>query len=273
MIEIWTEVLPKGWEWSPDNFVGGTHEFVVNTAICSLKYDDVIVYYDGRPTEFCGVYYLPRSEFRGNDIVLACNHKPPVMGGYNIAWCNWFDKKDSDYKEFDERIVQSPYHKSIFGENSRLVPLSLWPEQFKNPVKVKKQCLYSSSPDRGGKFLKEIWPEVEERTGAKLITTYKASISEKEMIDLYKSSQFWLHPCQGIELFCVAAAKAQVAGCIPVVVPNMALETTVKYGVKTTLENYKEDLIKAIENPPQVKDVDFGTWQTVTDELFKNIKG
>lgn len=273
MIEIWTEELPNGWEWSPENFVGGTHEFVVNTAICAQKYDDVVVYYDGKTVEFCGVYFVPRGLYAGKDIVLACNSVPQKLGKYNIMWSNWYGKKDTDYPQFDERIVQSPYHQSIFGEDSRLVPLSIWPEQFKHGVKVEKRCLYSSSPDRGGEFLKSIWPEVKDRTGAELIMTYDKSISEREMINLYKSSQFWLHPCQGIELFCVSAAKAQAAGCIPVVVPNMALDTTVKFGVKTTLENYKEDLIKAIENPPKVEEVDFGSWETVTNELFKNVEG
>ncbi len=269
MIEIWTEELPAGWQWTPNNYVGGTPEFVVNTAKCAK--DETVVYYDGKCIKHDGIYYLPRSAFEGHDVVLACNSRPPKMGKHSIMWSNWYGKKDSDYLDFDERIVQSPYHQRIFGADSRLVPLSCWPSQFKNSVKTRKQCLYSSSPDRGGAFLKEIWPEVEKRTGAKLISTYKTSISEEEMIQLYKSSEFWLHPCQGIELFCVSAVKAQVAGCVPVVVPNMALETTVKYGVRTTLENFKEDLVKAINNPPDVEGVDFGNWQTVTDELFKNV--
>jgi hypothetical protein len=91
------------------------------------------------------------------------------------------------------------------------------------------------------------------------------------MIEHYKSSEFWLHPCQGIELFCVSAVKAQVAGCIPVVVPNMALETTVKYGIKTTLENYTKDIINAINNPPPIETVEFANWETVTKDLFKAV--
>jgi hypothetical protein len=182
------------------------------------------------------------------------------------------DKHDTDYLEFDERIVLSPYHQSVFGSNSRIVPLSCDKEDFVPKYKVKRQCLYSSSPDRGGAFLKTIWGEVERYTGARLIQTYKSSISEAEMANLYKESEFWLHPCQGIELFCLSAVKAQVAKCIPVVVPNMALETTVKYGVKTTIERYKEDLISAIMNPPKPEPVDFGNWKSVTEELFKNVK-
>lgn len=273
-LEIWSEELPPEWEWTPKSYLGGTPEFVVNTAEFISHDTEVIVYYDGETKYVNRVYYLPRDRFIGGaDVILSCNSKAPKKGKYNIYWSSWFHNRDKDFLDFDERIVLSPYHQKIFGNNSRLIPLSIWPEQFKNPVKVKKQCLYSSSPDRGLNFLKSIWNDVSRETGAVLISTYDYGISEKEMVELYKSSEFWLHPGQGIELFCLSAVKAQAAKCIPVVVPNMALETTVKYGVKTTLEKYKDELIKTINNPPKVEDVNFGSWETVTMELFKNVPG
>ena len=271
LVEIWTEELPNNWRWNPYCYVGGTPEFVVNTAEC-IK-NDTFVYYDGEACEKDGVYYLPRSQYKGIDVVLACNSKPPSLGKHNIYWTNWFHQRQEDCLEFDERIVLSPYHQSIFGHNSRIVPHSCWPDKLQSTIKVRNQCLYTSSPDRGGEFLKEIWAEIELRTGAKLITTYRSDISESQMNELYKQSEFWLHPGQGVELFCISAVKAQVAKCIPVVVPNMALETTVKYGVKTTLGNYKEALVEAIENPPNIEEVNFGTWESVTRELFKNAEG
>lgn len=250
--------------------MGGTPEFAINVA---KNLDcDVVVYYDGIARRYDGVYYLPRSLYRGADIVLACNSKPPKLGKYNILWTSWAHAKDKFYKEFDERIVLSPYHQSIFGKDSRIVPLTCNPEDFQVKYKVKKQCLYSSAPDRGGEFLKSIWSEVEKVTGARLICTYSNNISEEEMKKLYCESEFWLHPCQGIELFCISAVKAQVAKCIPVVVPNMALATTIKYGVITTLKDYKHDLIKTILNPPKVESVDFGNWSTVTNDIFREIK-
>lgn len=272
MIEIWTEVLPKEWHWTPDKYLGGTPETVVEVArSLAIEWGEVIVYYDGPAGEYDGVYYLPRNNFAGDGIVISFNSLPPKLGKHSICWVNWWGAKQEDFMMYDERIVLSPYQQRDFGSDSRIVPLSCWPEKFINPVKVNKRCLYSSSPDRGGEFLKSIWPEVEERTGAELITTYRKDIPENEMIELYKSSKFWLHPCQGVELFCIAAVKAQVAKCVPVVVPNMALETTVKYGVKTTIDDYKEDLIQAINTPPPVKDVDFKDWFWVSQELLKNV--
>jgi glycosyltransferase involved in cell wall biosynthesis len=272
LLEIWTEELPKGWEWNPRDYLGGSPEFVVNTAECALEDSDVIVYYDGVSCCHNGVYYVGRRDFMGSDVVLACNSKPPKMGKHNIYWTNWFHQRQENCLEFDERIVLSPFHAKIFGDNSRIVPHSCWSNEFTDPVKEKGLCLYSSSPDRGGEFLKKIWSNVEIETGARLISTYDKKISNEEMIDLYKRSQFWLHPCQGVELFCIAAVKAQVAGCVPIVVPNMALETTVKYGIKVDLEEYETALIKAIKNPPDVEEVDFGSWETVTKDLLMNAK-
>jgi len=268
-VEIWTEELPPAWHWTPDSYLGGTPEFAINTAKHCRH--DVVVYYDGKPCMYDGIYYLPRSQFKGTDVVLCVNSRPPKMGKHNIIWFSWDNQKDYNYVDFQERIVLSPYHQGLFGSNSRIVQLSCNPQDFKSTYKVKKQCLYSSSPDRGGEFLKGIWSEVESRTGARLVCTYKNNISERDMAELYKQSEFWLHPCQGVELFCISAVKAQVAGCIPVVVNEQALQTTVKYGVRTTIENYKEDLINAINNPPKVERVDFGSWETVTEELLRNI--
>lgn len=272
ILEIWTENLTGNWVWGYDNYLGGTPEFIINTAECASNiFDEVYVYYDGSPGENNGVYYLPRRDYVGRDVLLSCNDVPHNMAEYNIYWSNWHNNKQDHYMNFDERIVLSNYHKSIFGKDSRIVPHSCWPKSFNGSNKIRKQCLYSSSPDRGAEFLKSIWGNVNKQTGAELICTYDQNISEDKMIEYYNSSQFWLHPCQGVELFCIAAVKAQVAKCIPIVVPNMALDETVKYGVKTTLDNYEVDLINAINNLPEVKDVDFGDWDSVTRELFTNV--
>lgn len=271
-LEIWTEELPRGWEWDPENPLGGTTEFYINIARALSDDLEVIVYYDG-PAKFLDrVYYLPRSRFVGEEVVISCNSKAPRRGKHNIYWTSWYKAREADYLEFDERIVLSQYHQNVFGENSRIVPLSCWPLDLQGGVKVQGQCLYSSSPDRGLDYLHSIWPEVAARTGAKLISTYDKGISESRMCELYRTSQFWLHPGQGVELFCISAVKAQVAGCIPVVVPNMALAETVKTGVKVSLEEYKEALISAIEHPPVCLEVDFGTWRTVADDLLRNVR-
>lgn len=269
MIEIWTEELTPSWWWSPYNYLGGTPEAVVNLA--ESFDDDVCVYYDGSPCEKNGVYYLDRGAYTGKDILIAFNSVPKRLAKYNIYTTSWYHARQEDYEEFDERIVLSPYHQSIFGENSRIIPLSCTKEQFENPSKIYKQCLFSSSPDRGRDFLESIWDDVERETNAQLITTYSEYISEDEMIELYKSSEFWLHPGDGIELFCISALKAQAAECIPVYVPNMALETTVRYGVRTTKEEFKETLIDTIKFPPLPEEITFPSWKEVAGQYLINL--
>lgn len=272
MISIWTETLPEGWWWTPTNYLGGTPEFVVETAKSLSRNDDVAVYYDGPSMQYGEVYYLPRTKYKPTERVLSCNERPPEMGESNVYWTNKMGQKDTDYMDFDERITLSKYHQSLFGPHSVIIGHACWPKEFISNLKEEKLCLYSSSPDRGLDFLESIWPEVEE-TGARLISTYDKNISESEMTELYKKAQFWLHPGQGVELFCISAYKAMAAGCIPIVVPNMALDETVKYGVKTTLANYKRDLIRAIENPPEVPTVKLDDWDDVTNKIEKLFKG
>ena len=269
MIEIWAEEVPAPFQWSPTNYLGGTPETVVNLA---ENFDDeVFVYYDGPAMQHKGVYYLPRDNYLARDILIAFNSKPERLAKYNIALINWFHARQENYAEFNERIVLSPYHQSIFGPDSRVIPHTCDQSAFSSDVKIKGQCLFSSSPDRGRDFLESIWPEIEKRTQAKLITTYSKDISEEEMIELYNTSQFWLHPGDGIELYCIAAAKAQAAKCIPIVVPNMALDTTVQYGIKTTKDKFKEEVINAIENPPLPGDVVFPSWKAIADLFLLNV--
>lgn len=276
-IDIWTEIIPEHSKWLPDKYIGGTIEFWIKIAE-SLKSmgHEIYIYYDDIPMFFNGVYYLPRSCYIGGDITLSCNSFIPKKGKYNIYWTSWVHQKDYNCMDFNERIVISNYHKSIFGDNCRVIYLGYDPKQFNDGKKIKKikgKCLYSSSPDRGGAFLKNIWDDVKRETGAELICTYNRNkfITEDEMIEHYYTSEFWLHPCQGIELFCASGMKAQLSGCIPVVIPNMALSEVIKYGIKSNIENYKSDLINAIKNPPSVENVRFDTWDEITKDLFKNI--
>jgi len=287
MIEIWTESLPQDYWWLPNDYIGGTPEYVVNTAreLKSLGHD-VIVYYDNTPTELDGVFYLPRNQYQGNDIVLACNEKPPKLGKRNIYWTSKYGQTDEMFKEFDERIVLSKYHQSLFGKNSKVIPLACNSKDLK-PEKKEFFALYSSSPDRGLDFLLKMWPEIYETTRLRLKTSYGASggqtkvsgvdflgkLPESEMNSLYRKAKFWLHPAQGIELFCISGRKAQTAGCIPVVIPNMALDETILFGVRTDDENFKKDLLETIKYPPFVPKMEFLGWCGVTmmlDNVIKN---
>jgi glycosyltransferase involved in cell wall biosynthesis len=72
-------------------------------------------------------------------------------------------------------------------------------------------------------------------------------VDEETMNDLYRTSDVWCHPCTGGELFGISGVKAQAAGCIPVIIPTMALKETVKNGYFATRENYQDTLISCLD--------------------------
>lgn len=272
LITIYSEELPSGWEWTPDNYLGGTPEFVVETAEVLARNNAVIVYYDGPVFEQNDVTYLPRDQYHKPEILIACNSRPPSLGDINLYWTSKSNQRQEQYLDFDHRIVLSKCHQEIFGHNSKVIGLGCWPEQLKDGLKQDKLCIYTSSPDRGLKYLQEIWPEVTEKTGAVLKSSYGGSgkvFSPVEMNELYKTAKFWLHPMKNnaIELFCISGLKAQAAGCIPVVIPRMALAETVKYGVFAVDGDYKQKLIKAIQQPPKVPKIHIPTWEEVTNQI------
>jgi hypothetical protein len=282
MVEIVTDLRSV---WSPfDFFLGGTEEYVTETASLLAKEGfQVRVYHNGKHGEFQGVQYLPHNLYRASDIVLAVRQRPPCLGKRNIFFTNNIHHRAKDFLDFDSIIAISNWHADhLLGrEKVKVIYHGCWPEKLIGGTKTPRSCLYSSSPDRGLAFLFNIWPEVHARTGAFLDITYGARLPKKisgvrclgklsssEMDEIYRQSQFWLHPCTGIELFCISGFKAQTAGCIPVVVPKMALEETIFCGIKTTYTDYMSELIQAIQNPPTPPQLKLWDWKKVTDELI-----
>lgn len=140
--------------------------------------------------------------------------------------------------------------------------------------RVHRQCIYASSPDRGLKFLQEIWPEVKIKVpDASLICTYTSDkrLTNEEMDHLYKTSDVLAYPCSGQERYCLTAIKAQLYGTIPCVIPNMALQDTVQFGDKCLKKDYVSTIIALLLNDSRranirsdMKDnVRFNTWEQV----------
>ena len=279
-VEIYVNEVQGG--WSPfDPFVGGTEEYVIETAsVLARRGYRVRVYHNGRHGEFSGVQYLDKDQYQGEDILLAVKEHPRKLARRNIFFTNDVHHRAHDFQDFDHIVAASNWHADhLLGrEKVSVIYHACWPERYKNAQKIPKTCLYSSSPDRGLDFLLKIWPEVHVKTGAQLTLTYGArvnlpgvicagKISTDEMDNLYRQSQFWLHPCTGVELFCISGYKAQAAGCIPVIIPAMALAETVVFGVKAQTENYQDALIQALQNPPRIPRIIFPSWEEVTGQL------
>jgi glycosyltransferase involved in cell wall biosynthesis len=188
----------------------------------------------------------------------------------------------------DKVMVLSKYHRELWPnipeEKIFYFQNGLVPEHFKHNVKrIPHKVLYSSCPSRGLENLLRIWPEVRKAVpDAELHFFYgwtnfikgnsnyasrmewmremqelakqegivdRGRIGHKELAKEMLSSDIWAYPCTFPEISCITAMKAQASGAYPVVVPYAALEETVQYGDKVSLDDYKDALIKRLKAP------------------------
>lgn len=94
------------------------------------------------------------------------------------------------------------------------------------------------------------------------------------MDELYRVSDVWVHPCLGGELFGITAVKAQVAACVPVYYPTMALAETVVDGQRSSSRYLAEDLIATLGDEKYKEKIraslarhKFVDWDESTDQL------
>ena len=227
--------------WSPwSKRVGGSEEMVIETSKrLAARGHEVQVFHNGQHGTYEGVKYRDHSEYEPGDITVNMNYPQFPVQGRTVLWTSLTEHPD--LTQFDAVCAISSYaleNTGIIHENTYIVP----PGYDKNKIypgkKVLKRCLYASSPDRGLDTLRQIWPSVQlDHSDAELIVTYGGDgkeYTEEEMNEFYRTSDIWVHPCNGGELFGITAVKAQAAGCIPVYFPIMALQETVQGGVPCT---------------------------------------
>jgi glycosyltransferase involved in cell wall biosynthesis len=187
-----------------------------------------------------------------------------------IFYTNDVDANKQDLSEYDAVIHISNWakdHIPVNNPNVFIVPHGYDETLIYPDKKVPKQCFYASSPDRGLDTLLEAWPSVvAAHPDATLLLTYGAApvdipgvinlgeVDEDTMNEIYRTSDIWCHPCNGGELQCITGLKAQAAGCIPVIIPAMALSETVGRGFKTTKEDYAKTLIEVLRLSEKAKD-------------------
>lgn len=243
--------------WMPDGSrLGGTEESIVEWAnVLSKEYRVQVFsnFMSDEPFIYRGAVYFPRNcylEQVGKERGVTVNVKSfdiePVEPSVYLT--NEVDANRHDLADFKYVILPSQWAVDNIPVNAptRIVPHGFDPEEIYPSIKVKNQCLYSSSPDRGLDTLEQIWPSIHEKhPDAHLIVTYGGTIdapnvtcigevSQSIMNGLYQNSDIWLHPCNGGELFGMSAVKAQAAAAIPVYFPTMALSETVLVGEKCT---------------------------------------
>ena len=285
--------------WSPyDPFLSGTEESVREWA-SELKRQgfDVTVYYNGFPIEYQGVKYKVYDDYEPHEREINVKYSEFRHADDKNVWyltneTNIADKKD-EVERFAGVIFPSKWAMDNLGYegNVRIVPHGFDSKKIFPDQKTKNQCLYASSPDRGFDELVKHWPKVVEKVpDAILLVTYGiepidlpntmflGKVDDDLMSQLFRTSDFWLHPCTDGELFCMSAVKAQVAQAIPVIYPTMALAETVRYGIRCDKTDFVERLVATMNDEAHQKILryklqvePFSDWKDSTDKLLTAI--
>ena len=221
----------------------------------------------------------------------------------DVLWLSEWQRKD--YMQTNPGFAKFT---KIFGNGIN-------PEQF-SPVTVRKNpysCIYSSNYARGLEILLDIWPEVKRRFPRATLDIYygwqtwgllskqkeqfmqaqvdvydildikeHGLVSHEELNEAYSKASLWTYPCIAPETFCITALRAQMNGCIPVVLLGTGLHETVRHGFTCTeRELYLRELVKAmhlihgcnLETREKMREfiLEEYTWEKIAhkwDELF-----
>lgn len=281
--------------WSPwDIRLGGSEEFIVEVSKrLARKGHEVNVYHNGKHGTFEDVGYWDHDEYEPGDVTINVNYPQWPVNGPTIYWTSLTENPDlGDFKAVCYISEYARNNTGIKHENLFWVPPGYDETKIYPSKKIPKQCFYASSPDRGLETLLKAWPEVHEtHPDATLLLTYGiervdlpgvtclGDVDENTMNEIYQTSDVWCHPASGGELYCLTGIKAQASGCVPVIIPTMALKETVRFGLKAELDDYAETLIMALNNPKlrngirnNLKKEKFPTWENTTKILLDIIK-
>lgn len=284
-----------GWE-PTDKRLGGTEDAVVQwTKRLIERGHEVKVYRNGRGGEKPEGYYERDTYYPDSDVTINFNSSDiPSTGEPTIYITNETNANSLDLSSYDAVVWPTQWAEETIPVNNGvrfILPYGYDQTKIYYKPKVYQQCLYASSPDRGLDVLERIWPAVvAKHPEAQLIVTYGGKIdgpnitcgeyTEDEMNELFSTSDLWLHPCNGGELFGISGVKAQAAGAIPVYFPTMALSETIKAGVPCMDDRDMQNKIIELLDDHKQKDKlrnklrkqYFDTWDDSTEALEEILK-
>lgn len=291
-----------GWE-PTDTRLGGTEESIVRWAEGLVERGhEVEVHHNARLNDTSsvnGVWYKPQRHECKADVWVNVKTSDKVCNNQDFSrtlyLTNETDATHKDLSKYAGVIWPSYWASESIPVNNPMrfiLPHGYDRENIYPGDKVAKQCLYASSPDRGLMTLLKAWPKVHaEHPDATLKVTYGApeydipgvdflgEVDEETMNQLYRESDIWCHPCNGGELYGMTGIKAQAAGCVPVVIPTMALIETVRHGYVAIEETYVDVLIKALSEPQKRDEIRiameseyYPSWDDSTSRLLEIIE-
>lgn len=152
----------------------------------------------------------------------------------------------ADFEELEDTVERDP-HKVFYG-SSHVRGLAylyeIWPEVKAEVPEATLDVYYGrgsydavhrGNPERL-KWMDDMMMKAEELDGV----TDHGKVGQKEIVRHMFESGVWAYPCPFPEIYCITAIKAQAAGCVPVSSNFAALDETVQFGVKLTMQEQKE---------------------------------
>jgi len=294
-INIVVGKVMHGWE-PTDKRLGGTEDAVVQWAKRLIERGhQVKVYRNGRDGPKMTLGYFERDSYYPDaDVTVNFNSSDIPAAGPTIYVTNETNASTLDLSSYDTIVWPTQWAEEnipVNNPNRFILPYGYDHTKIYYKPKIRKQCLYASSPDRGLDVLERIWPWIiVKHPDAQLIVTYGGKIdgpnitcgefTEAEMDELFCTSDLWLHPCNGGELFGITGVKAQAAGAVPVYFPTMALSETVKAGVPCIDEkDMRDKIIELLDDEVEKEKIrgklrrtHFDTWDDSTEALEEILK-
>ena len=145
--------------------------------------------------------------------------------------------------EWHKKVIQEKYN---INKPIHVIGNAIDRKTFNESLnKIRDSFIYSSAADRGLYRLLSIWPKVRREVPTATLNvfcpgysqpdvqewpegvTYHGTVSQKELHDWQMKSEYWLHPTEYEETYCITAVEMQYAKVIPITTNQSALSEIV----------------------------------------------
>lgn len=173
-----------------------------------------------------------------------------------------------------------------FAKFTQIIGNGINPETFM-PVEQRKNpysCIYASNYARGLEVLLDIWPKVKQEFSRATLDIYygwqhwgllspekeakmrrqiqtlatlevrdQGLVGHETLNQAFAAASLWTYPTILPEVFCITALRAQMSGCLPVIINDSALQETVRFGYKcASRDDYLATLLQAMGDADKI---------------------